>query len=120
MFRSNQKGEGRIGLVVAIAVVGCAIFVGTQYIPVRIKAYEFRDVLRNEARMGAVRASNQTVTQRILEKAEELEIPLTRKNLKVRRTKAEMIVSATYEHPIDLKVTEYVYRFEAEERAPLF
>jgi hypothetical protein len=31
-----------------------------------------------------------------------------------------MIIRASYERPIDLKVTTYVFRFDAEERAPLF
>jgi len=47
-------------------------------------------------------------------------IPLQRKNLKLQRTTGEMIISASYEQPIDLKVTTYVYRFDAREKAPLF
>ena len=31
-----------------------------------------------------------------------------------------MIITATYEHPIDLKVTTYVYKFDETEKAPLF
>jgi hypothetical protein len=31
-----------------------------------------------------------------------------------------MIITARYEQPIDLKVTTYVYEFNAKERAPLF
>jgi hypothetical protein len=36
------------------------------------------------------------------------------------RTSHEMIISAKYEQTIDLKVTKYVYKFDHEERAPLF
>jgi len=38
----------------------------------------------------------------------------------VRRTHNEMVITATYEEVIDLKVKTYVYRFNAKERAPLF
>jgi hypothetical protein len=31
-----------------------------------------------------------------------------------------MVISAKYEQTIDLKVTKYVYKFDHEERAPLF
>ena len=50
----------------------------------------------------------------------ELEVPLDKKNLTVRRTESQMIITASYEQPIDLKLTKYVYRFNATEKAPLF
>jgi hypothetical protein len=115
-----QNGEGRIGFLISLIVVGVAIFVGMKVIPVRITAYEFRDALREEARYAAVRDDDAKVVTRILQKAEELEIPLLKKNLEVKRTTGEMIIRASYEQSIDLKVTTYVYRFRAEERAPLF
>ena len=118
--RSNQKGEGRVGLMITLIIVAVAIFLGVKVIPVRIAAYEFRDVLREEARYGAVRNSDDVVTKRILEKAAELEIPLKKKDLKVRRTPGQMVISASYEQPIDLKVTTYIYKFSETEKAPLF
>lgn len=118
--RRHQRGEGRIGFLITLIIVAIAIFLGVKIIPVRITAYEFRDVLREEARYGAVRNSDAEVTKRILQKAAELEIPLEKKNLKVRRTVSEMIIRASYQHPIDLKVTTYVYEFDETERAPLF
>jgi len=116
----KQRGEGRIGFLISLIVVGVAVFVGMKVIPVRVTAYEFRDTLREEARYAAVRDDDAKVVTRILQKAEELEIPLQKKNLEVKRTTGEMIIRASYEQPIDLKVTTYVYKFRAEERAPLF
>ena len=107
-------------MMITLIVVAVVIFLGVKVIPVRVAAYEFRDVLREEARYGAVRNSDAIVKKRILEKAAELEIPLDQKNLKVSRTPSSMVISATYEHPIDLKVTTYVYKFSETEKAPLF
>jgi len=117
---SNEKGEGRIGLMITLIIVAVSIFLGVKVIPVRIAAYEFRDVLREEARYGAVRNSDDLVTKRILEKAAELEIPLKKQDLKVSRTPGQMVITASYEQPIDLKVTTYVYKFKETEKAPLF
>ena len=80
--RSNEKGEGKIGLMITLIIVAVAIFLGAKIIPVRVAAYEFRDIMREEARYGAVRNSDAIVMKRILEKAAELEIPLKKKNLK--------------------------------------
>jgi len=118
--RSNEKGEGKVGLMITLIIVAVAIFLGAKIIPVRVAAYEFRDVMREEARYGAVRNSDAIVTKRILEKAAELEIPLKKKNLKVSRTPGQMVIKATYEQPIDLKVTTYIYKFSETEKAPLF
>ena len=116
----SQRGSGRVGFIVALAICLSAAFAGTKIIPVRVAAYEFRDTIRQEARMGAVRNSDSAVAKRIMEKAEELELPLSKKNLSVKRTKSKLIVKASYEVPIDLMVTTYTFRFDAEERAPLF
>lgn len=118
--RNRERGEGRIGFLISLIVLGVAIFLGAKIIPVRITAYEFKDTLREEARYAAVRNDDKSVADRIMQKAEELEIPLKRKNLKLKRTTGEIVITAQYEHPIDLKVTTYVYRFDAKEKAPLF
>ncbi len=116
----GERGEGRIGLILALAVVGVAIFVGVKIVPVRVNAYEFRDYVEQECRMAAIRDTDATIMKRIMEKAEELELPLDPKNLKVRRTTNEVVVTASYVQPIDLKVTVYNYRCDIKERAPLF
>jgi len=118
--RRGERGEGRLGFLVALIAVALAVFLGMKVIPVRVAAYEFRDVLREEARYGAVRDSDEIVFKRILDKAAELELPLEKKNLKVKRTETQMIITASYEQPIDLKLTTYMYRFNATEKAPLF
>ena len=116
----NQRGEGRIGFLISAAVLGAAIFVGARVIPVRVDAYNFRDTLREECRMGAVRDSDEVIVKRIMNEARDLGIPLERKNLIVRRTDRRLHISASYDQEVDLKVTKYVYRFRADEEAPLF
>ena len=118
--RNGQRGEGRLGLVIAVVIVGVSAFLGIKIIPVRIAAYEFRDVLREEARYGAVRDSDKEVHKRIMNLAAEMEIPLLNKNLIVKRSTRDIVVTAKYEHPIDLKVTTYVFKFDHKEKAPLF
>lgn len=116
----GQRGEGRLGLLIALAVVGAAAFALVKYVPVRVTAYEFRDFMEQECRTAAVRPNDTKIVERILNKAEELEIPLDKKNLMVKRTQSEMVISARYEQPIDFKVKQYVYVFDHKYKAPLF
>jgi hypothetical protein len=118
--RRWERGEGRLGLLIALALLGSGIFLGIKIIPVRVNAYEFRDFIQEECRFAATRNHDDEIRKRIFDKAKELRLPLDKKNLKMERTTREMIISAKYEQTIDLKVTKYVYRFDHEERAPLF
>ena len=120
MHRTGERGEGKVGLLIAIAVVAVGIFLGMKFIPVRVAAYELRDFVEEECRFAAVRKGDDEVRKRIMNKAEELDIPLEPKNLVLRRTRSEMIITASYTKDIDLKVPTYVYEFDIEERAPLF
>ncbi len=116
----HQRGEGRLGLLVALAAIGFAIYVGVKLIPVRIAAYELQDFVQEECRFASVRKSDDALRRRILNKAEELDIPLDPRNLKIERRGGEIAIRANFEKPIDLKLYTYVYKFEISERAPLF
>ena len=120
MILGNQRGEGRMGVLISAAVLGIGIFLAVKIIPVRIDAYNFRDTIREECRMGAVRQNDSAIVKRIMDEAKDLGIPLSKQNLKVIRSAKRLRISVSYETSIDLKFTTYVYRFRAEEEAPLF
>jgi hypothetical protein len=116
----TQRGEGRVGMIIALTIFLVAGFLAVKVVPVRVNAYEFREALREEAKYTTVHRDERQTLERILEKAESLNIPIDAKNVQIRRTKSEVIVSAKYKLPIDLKVTTYVYEFDEEMRAPIF
>ena len=118
--RNRERGDGRTGFLISLVIFGVAVFVGVKVIPVRVNAYEFRDFIQEECRFAATRANDKEIYARIFDKAKELRLPLEKKNLHMERTTREMIISAKYEQTIDLKLTKYVYKFNHEERAPLF
>ena len=118
--RTGERGDGRIGFMLALALLGAGIFAAVKVIPVRVNAYEFRDFIQEECRFAATRNKDEDIYKRIVEKAKELRLPLDKKNLHMERTMHEMVISAKYEQTIDFKVTKYVYKFDHEERAPLF
>lgn len=120
MIRIDQRGEGRLGFVVALALFAAGAFVLVKIVPVRIAAYEFREALRHEAAYASTERNDGTIRKRIIEKAADLAIPLDPRNLSVQRSTAQVTISVTYEQPVDLKLTKYVYKFRQQEKAPLF
>ncbi len=119
-MRNGERGEGRLGLLMAVAIVGIGAFLGVKIIPVRINAYEFRDFVEQQCRTAALSHDDKKIAKSIMEKADDLELPLQRKNLSLKRTGSEMIIKANFEMPIDLKVTTYNFHYEVNTRAPLF
>ena len=118
--RTAERGDGRIGFLIALALLGGGIFVGVKIIPVRVNAYEFRDFIQEECRFAATRSHDEEIFKRVFDKAQDLKLPITKKDIRLERTTHEMIISAKYVQTIDLKVTKYVFKFDHEERAPLF
>ena len=118
--RTAERGDGRVGFLISLALLGAGAFVGVKIIPVRVNAYEFRDFIQEECRFAATRNSDAEIYKRIFDKAKDLQLPLEKKNLHMERTTHEMVISAKYEQTIDLKFKKFVYKFDYEERAPLF
>jgi hypothetical protein len=119
-MRNGERGEGRAGFLITLAIFLVVVFVAVKIVPVRIDGYQFQEVLRQEARQAAVHRNDKVVIQRILDAAEAMDIPLEKQNLNLRRTKVEVVISASYEKPVDLKVGTYTYRFRAEQKSPVF
>ncbi len=116
----SQIGRGRIGLLITLIILAIAVFIAYKIIPVKIRTYEFRDTMREEARMGSMRKSANETMEILLRKAEELELPITKNNLYVNRTNNRIMIRATYTIPVDFKVYNYDWRFDQNESAPLF
>jgi hypothetical protein len=119
-MREAEAGKGRAGFIVTLALFLTGVYVLAKIVPVRVDGYQFREVLREEARQLAVHRNDEAVVQRILDAAESMDIPLQKKNLSIRRTQVAVTLSASYEKPVDLKLTTYTYRFKDEQQAPLF
>ncbi len=116
----NSRGEGRLGLLLALVVLFSAAYAAWVIIPIKVKTYEFYDAMRSEARFGAVRKRDTVVHDRLMKKARQLQIPLKAENLEIKRDGGMYVVVAQYTIPVDLTVykTEWIYRERA--TAPIF
>ncbi len=119
-IRNQQTGAGKIGFIIALIIVAIAIFIAYKIIPVKVKTYEFRDTMREEARMGSLRKTADQTLEVLLAKAKELDLPITSKNLEVIRTNSSLTIRANYTITVDFRVYTYNWVFNQQESAPLF
>ncbi|MFQ5670584.1 MAG: hypothetical protein ACE5HD_08730 [Acidobacteriota bacterium] len=118
--KAGQRGEGRVGVLLSLAVLLAAIYSAYVLIPIRIRAYEFLDAMRTEARYGAVNKKDDVVHQRLFKKAKQLGIPLEANKLVIKRDGGLYIITASYSIPVDLTLYRTDWQYNQRATAPIF
>ena len=120
MKKTGERGEGQMGTLVGLCVLAIAIYLGFKVIPVMVNAYAFRDYIEQETRFAAMQRKDEEIVKRVLRKAQELELPVTAKSIKVNRTVSHFDIVVRYTVPIETPVYTYNWNFNEQNRAPLF
>ena len=110
MRRLGSPGEGRIGCLLWMAVLGVAVMIAWTAVPVKLNDVEFGDFLDEQAQFSR-RASLETVRGRILKKAKELEIPLEKKQLKIEKNNTRIRIQCSYKTTLDFPFFPYEWEF---------
>ena len=116
----SERGQGRVGLILALLVLATGIYTGYVLIPIKVKTYEFYDRMRQEARFGAIKKRDEIVHERLMKKARQLGIPLDPKDLKIVRDGGNFIITARYTVPVDLTLYKTEWEFNERTMAPIF
>jgi len=78
---------GTIKLILVLGLLGGLAYVCAEIIPPYFANYEFQDTLDTEARLGTYSTKgDEVIRDAIFKRAQELELPLTRDQIKVQRT----------------------------------
>jgi hypothetical protein len=119
----RERGEGRIGLIVALLIAGVAIFLGLRIIPLKIKLFEFSDKIEQKLQRASWRSYDQAKVETmkfVREQAAYTGYPVD--HLKVAMpppVTGEMVVVVDWDIPLDLAVTQYTWKYHLEKRAPM-
>jgi hypothetical protein len=118
--RRSERGEGRVGTLFGLSVLVLTVYLGFKVVPVMVNAYAFRDYIEQEARFAALQKKDEEVLKRVLRKAQELELPVQAKNIKVSRDQGHFDIAVRYTVPIETPIYTYNWAFDEKYRAPLF
>ena len=78
---------GTIKLIFYLMLLGTVVYVGAELIPPYFSNYEFQDAIDNEARLGTYSTKGDDVIQEaVFKRAQDLEIPISREDIKIQRT----------------------------------
>jgi hypothetical protein len=120
MKRTGERGEGRMGTLFGLSVLGLTIYLGIKVLPIMINAYAFRDYIEQESRFAALRNKDEEVIKRVVRKAAELELPVDAKAVKVNRGAGRFDIAVRYTVPIETPIYTYNWVFDEKCSSPLF
>ena len=120
-WRHRQRGEIPIGCFIGLIVLALVVLIGIKTVPVMTRMGELDKTITTMADRANVRGyTNQRIEKEILEKAEQVNIPLDPENVKISRTSSRIRVEVHYAVDIDLPFYTYHWAKDQVEERPLF
>lgn len=114
-----RRGEGKIGCILWSALLIAFVGVCWKVVPVKIRSAELYDFMEEQA-MFAGTSKPDAIKKRIVGRAEELELPVTKKSIVVQRRGGRVRMKCTYTVPIEFPGYTYYWNFEHVVDRPVF
>jgi hypothetical protein len=118
--RTAQRGEGKLGCIFWLLVLGLAVLISWKMIPVKVNNAELADYMVEVAQFQSAQHPPDELKKMIIGRAAELGIPLTKENVSVVRTGDRIRMSADYTVPVDFPGFTYNWHFHHELDRPIF
>lgn len=98
---------GSIKMMFGIFVMVAAVYLGVELIPPYMSNYEFEDTVKNEAMMNTYNTRPESdIRDELFKKAQDLDIPLSKDQIKVRRMgtvgTGSLMIETSYTVHVDL------------------
>lgn len=108
----SARGGSRIQLLLALLITAAIVVVAVRVIPVYVRSYEFQDAIRSEAKFAGVqRKSAEAIREALYRKARELELPVSRQQIRVIPLRSGVRIFTSYAVPVDLVVYQTTLSF---------
>ncbi len=119
-LRRRQAGEGIAGCVVWAAILGVVLLIAVKILPIKVASAELEDFMLEQAKFAGRRANAERIKKRILNKADELGLPVTTKDVTVRLSGGHIRMRCTYSIPVDLIVYTHIWNFDHNVDRPIY
>lgn len=120
---SRERGEGKIGLIIAILLVAVCVYVGIKIIPLKIALFTYSDKIEQKLQRASWRTyeqGRQETLSFVREQAAFTGYPVDKFKVSMPApVTGEMVVIIDWQIPVDLAVTEYIWKYHLEKRAPM-
>lgn len=118
--RTAERGEGNLGCILWVLVLGLVVMVAWKALPVKVASAELYDFMDEQAKFAGANTTSEEVKKRILQRAVELKLPLTKEQVTVERNGDRIRMVAEYTVPVELPGYTYNWTFRHELDRPIF
>ena len=117
---AHQQGRGNAGCFFGLLMVLILGYLGYKFLHHYVNHYQLKDAMKEIAVYHAAGlgsrsvgpGANTEIQDAVLKKAKDLEIPLRRENINVRREGDVVFITVSYTIPVELPGLAYVLNFE--------
>lgn len=118
--RNAERGEGNLGCIVWLLVLGLAVMICVKAVPVKIASAEMYDYMDEVARSTGVNTTAEEVKKAILQRAADLKLPVNKDQVTVVREGDRLKMRAEYTVPLEFPGYTYNWHFVHELDRPIF
>ena len=118
--RNAERGEGNLGCIVWLLVLGLAVMICVKAVPVKIASAEMYDYMDEVARTTGVNTTAEEVKKAILLRAADLKLPVNKDQVTVVREGDRLKMRAEYTVPLEFPGYTYNWHFVHELDRPIF
>lgn len=115
----QQRGAVRIGTVIWLLLFVVMALVSKEMIPVKIRTSQLEDYMIDLAKFST-RESEEKLLKHIMDKAIELELPLRKEDVSVRKASGRVRMKAQYTVTLEFPFYTYPWHFNHEVDRPIF
>jgi len=117
----SQRGDVPVGCLVGGVVVVVVILIAIKVAPITINIGEFdKEIGVLADRANRREYHDQRILKSILAKAESLDLPVTKKDVTIKRTSTRIRITVIYDVPIEFPGYTYVMHKEHFHERPIF
>lgn len=117
----GARGAASFGCIIWLVILGLLTYALFKIVPVKIQNSAFADFLQEESSFGSIKSVAQLQAE-ILARAKELQIPVDRDNLTIKKTRESITIEAHYQMTVDFfnGAYKYVWKFDPVYTRPIF
>ncbi|HVR30507.1 MAG TPA: hypothetical protein VMS86_13350 [Thermoanaerobaculia bacterium] len=115
----TQRGGAKVGTIIWLLLFVALVVVSKEAIPVKIRTSQLEDFMIELAKFST-REAEDRLQKRIMDKARELDLPLRKEDVSVRKSNNRVRMKAQYEVTLQFPFYTYVWHFNHDVDRPIF
>ena len=117
--RTRSRGEGKLGCLFWLALLVIFGMICWEAVPIKIASAELHQYMKDQAKTTGSSPAER-IKRRILARAKDLDLPVTKENLSVRKTANRIFMEVSYTVPLEFPFYTFNWSFSHKVDLPYF